>query len=150
MISLKPENLARRWRIVWHFQIFLMATDLFLFIRDVLYAHIRQHKKILCCTNNCCVNKKKCFTWKLTLRNKIIWATKKYAVATKKIMWHPKEDSCCLSMFKGLRVYKKWFLFHINPCWIDWKCFVSHKKYFDLTARQTFIQCTELANRDVL
>ena len=40
------------------FQIFLMAAHLFLFIHDVPYAHIRQHKKILCCTKNCCVNKK--------------------------------------------------------------------------------------------
>ena len=28
------------------------------FIRDVLYAHNRQHKKILCCTKNYCVIKK--------------------------------------------------------------------------------------------
>ena len=99
MISLKLENLARMWRIAWRFQIFLIATDLFLFIRDAVYAHIRQYKKILCCTNNCCVHKKKCFIWKLTLRNKIMWATKKYVVATKKKVWHPKQDSCCLNMF---------------------------------------------------
>ena len=28
-----------------------------------------------------------------------MWVTKKYVVATKKIMWHPKEDSCWLNMF---------------------------------------------------
>ena len=28
-----------------------------------------------------------------------MWVTKKYVVATKKIMWHPKEDSCWLIMF---------------------------------------------------
>ena len=72
LISLKQENLARRWRTAWRFQIFLMASHLFLFIRDVLYAHTRQHKKILCCTKSCCVNKKKYFTQKLTLCNKII------------------------------------------------------------------------------
>ena len=50
------------------------------------------HKQLLC-------QQKKCFTWKLLLRNKIMWATKKCVVATKKIMRHPTEDSCCLNMF---------------------------------------------------
>ena len=36
--------------------------------------------------------------------------TKKYFVATKKIMWHPKEDSRWLNMFsvaKGIHIYKE-------------------------------------------
>ena len=48
LISLKLKNLARRWITAWRFQIFLMATHLFVFIHDVLYAH-RQHKNMLCC-----------------------------------------------------------------------------------------------------
>ena len=37
---------------------FLNGYTSVLFIHNVLYAHFRQHKKILCCTKNCCVNKK--------------------------------------------------------------------------------------------
>ena len=84
LISPKLENLARMWRIAWRFQIFLMATDPFLFIRDVLYAHIRQHKKILRCTNNCCVNKKNvshesycCATKLCELQKNVLWQQKK-------------------------------------------------------------------------
>ena len=59
-----------------------MATHLFLFIHDVLYAHIMYmlHK-------NLCVNKR-IFHIEVTLPTKIMWVTKKYVVATKKIMWH--------------------------------------------------------------
>ena len=39
LISLKLENLGRRWGTAPRFQIFLMVT--YLFIHDVLYAHIR-------------------------------------------------------------------------------------------------------------
>ena len=75
-----------------------MATHLFLFIHD---GHIRQHKKILCCTKTIVSNKRNIWNFyvKLTLRNKIIWVTKIYLMATKKIMWHPKESSRWLNMF---------------------------------------------------
>ena len=28
-----------------------------------------------------------------------MWVTKNHVVVTKKIMWHPKEDSCCQNVF---------------------------------------------------
>ena len=77
------------------------CTSVSLYSRCSFYAHIRKHKKILCCTKNYVSNKKSMWNIyvKLTLRNKIMWITKKYVVATKKNMWHPKEDSCWLNMF---------------------------------------------------
>ena len=61
MISLKLENPARRWRTAWRFQIFLMGTHLFLYINDVLYAHIRQHKQTCVAQKTVASTKKKIF-----------------------------------------------------------------------------------------
>ena len=58
----KARNSSQKVENSMDFQIFLMAAHLFLFIHDVPYAHIRQHKKILCCTKNCCVKQNKYFT----------------------------------------------------------------------------------------
>ena len=65
----------------------------FLFIHDVLYAHIRQHKKILCCTKNCCVNKK-IFHIEVNVAQQNYMSHKKYVVATKKISDTSKKDPC--------------------------------------------------------
>ena len=51
---------------------------MFLFIYDVLYAHIRQHEKILFCTKNC-VKQKKIFHIEVNT------GQQNYIVATKKI-----------------------------------------------------------------
>ena len=45
MISLWLENLARRWRVAWRFQIFLMATDLFLFTQMLFMLTLGSTKK---------------------------------------------------------------------------------------------------------
>ena len=47
---------------------------------------------------NCYVNKKKIFHIEVNVAHKIMWVTKKYVVATKKIRWHPKEDSFWLNV----------------------------------------------------
>ena len=100
LISLKLENLGRRWRTAPRFQIFLMVT--YLFIHDVLYAHIRlDSTKKPCHAQKTVVSTKKYYTWKLTLRNKIMWVKKKYVAATKKIVTLKKRlmltkyVSCC-------------------------------------------------------
>ena len=104
MLHRKGIHIYKKWFLLyiniccaWCFQIFLMATHLFFFIHDVLYAHIRQHKKMLCSTKNCFVNKK-IFRIEVSVATKIIWVTKK-CCGNKEIMWHPKEDSCWLNMF---------------------------------------------------
>ena len=94
----QSELCTERWWTAWRFQIFLIATHLFFFIHDVLYAHIRLHKEILCCTKNCCVNKKNISHRSWCCANKIMWVTKNM-LWRQKIMWHPKEDSCWLNMF---------------------------------------------------
>ena len=72
---------------------FLMATHLFFFIHDILYAHILYvlHKKLLRVAQKTMLWQKKKFHIEVTLRTKIMGVTKKYVVAIKKIMWHPKE-----------------------------------------------------------
>ena len=58
---------------------------------DVIYAHIRQHKKVLYCTKNCCVNKKSIFRIEINVaqqnyvsRKKICCGNKKYYVTPRK------------------------------------------------------------------
>ena len=53
---------------------------------DVIYAHIRQHKKVLYCTKNCCVNKKNIFRIEINVAQQNYVSRKKYGVATKNIM----------------------------------------------------------------
>ena len=54
------------------------------------------------------------------LRNEIMCVKEKYVMATKKIMTPKRRFMvtqyvwCCTE--KGIRVYKKWFLLHINIC----------------------------------
>ena len=116
LISPKLENLARMWRIAWRFQIFLMATDPFLFIRDVLYAHIRQHKKS-CVAQTTVVSTKKMFHMKVIVAQQNYVSYKKMCCGNKKNYVTPnrrlmlskyvqcctekdyvftKNDSCCI------------------------------------------------------
>ena len=94
----QSELCTERWRTAWPFQIFLIATHLLLFIHDVLYAHIRLHKKILCCTKNCCVNKTIVShrSWCCAIK---LCGSQKNMLWRKKELWHLKEDSCWLNMF---------------------------------------------------
>ena len=90
-----------RWRTAWRFQIFLIATHLFLFIHDVLYAHIRLHKKILCCTKTV-VSTKKIFHIEVNVaqqnyvsHKKICCGDKKRYVTPKRRLMLTKYVSCC-------------------------------------------------------
>ena len=81
---------------------FLIATHLFFFIHDVLYAHIRQHKKILCCTKTV-VSTKKIFhievnvaQWNYVRQRKICYGDKKNYDTQKKI----HGDSICLVLHR--------------------------------------------------
>ena len=77
---------------------FFNGCTSYLYREDVLCAHIRQHKKILCCTKSCCVNKK-IFHIEVNVAQQNYVSHKKICCGDKKIMWHPKEDSCWLNMF---------------------------------------------------
>ena len=52
-------------------------------------------KTVTCCTKNYVVSAKKIFHIEVTLHTKIMWVTKKYVVATKKIC-----DSCWVNMLR--------------------------------------------------
>ena len=64
---------------------FLNAYTSVSLFQDDLYAHIRQHKKILCCTKNCFVNKK-IFNIEVNAAQQNYVSHKKYVVATTNIM----------------------------------------------------------------
>ena len=83
----KARKSARRLRTAWHFQIFLMATHLFLFIHDVLVLN----KKL--------ESTKKIFHIEVNIVQQNYVHHKKICCGDKKIMWHLKEDSCWLNMF---------------------------------------------------
>ena len=97
----QSELCMEKWRTAWRFQIFLIATHLFLFIHDVLYAHIRQHKKILCCTKTV-VSTKKIFHIEVNVaqqnyvsHKKICCGDKKRYVTPKRRLMLTKYVSCC-------------------------------------------------------
>ena len=77
---------------------FLRTTHLFLFIHDILYVHIRQHKKILCCTKNYCVNRKN-ISHKVNVTQQNYVSHKKICCGNKKNYVTPKKGSCWLNMF---------------------------------------------------
>ena len=85
MISLKLENKKPEGGEQVGFQIFLMATHVFLFIHAILYAHILYvlHRNLLHVAQKTVVSTKKYFTLKLTPEAKIMPVTKRYVVATK-------------------------------------------------------------------
>ena len=94
---LKLGSVARIWRTEWCFQIFLMAIHLFLFIHDVLYAHIRQHKK--CVAQKSVMSTKKIFYIEVNVAHQYYVSHKKICCGDeKKNMWHPKEDSRWLNV----------------------------------------------------
>ena len=105
MISQKLENRARRWRTAWHFQTFLMTTNLFLLIRDILY--IPCLHSVLAVQKNCYSTKKK-NSHKVMLHTKIVWVTKRCVAETKKC-YTQKRDSCWLNMFSVAQKE--------NTCW---------------------------------
>ena len=70
--NVQSELCTERWRTARRFQIFLIATHLFVFILYVLYAHIRQHKKNFVLHKKLLCQQKKYFTQKLMLHNKIM------------------------------------------------------------------------------
>ena len=104
MISQKLENRARRWRTAWHFQTFLMTTNLFLLIRDILY--IPCLYSVLAVQKNCYSTKKK-NSHKVMLRTKIVESQKDVLRKQKNVT--TKRDSCSLNMFSVAQKE--------NTCW---------------------------------
>ena len=81
--------------------------NLYHFIHDILYVHVlcvllKKPKTVTCCTKNCCVNKNYIYVSRRgDVAHKNYVSHKKYLVATKTIMWQPKEGlmltkcGCC-------------------------------------------------------
>ena len=99
----------------WRFQIFLIITHLFLFIHDILQAHILYvlHKNLFLVAQKAMLCQQK----------KYLWVTKRYAVAIKKIcdtqkrLIFTKHIYCCKE--KEYMLTKKASVVYVNICCID-------------------------------
>ena len=100
MISPKWENLTRRWRTAWCLPIFLMATHLFLFIHDVLYARILYmlHKKCYRVVQKTMLYHKKIIHVEVCRAPKL-WVTKNMLWQQKKLLDSQKRDPCWQNIF---------------------------------------------------
>ena len=90
-----------------------------------------------CCTKNCCVNKK-IFQIEVSVSQQNYVSHKKYVVATKKIMRHPKEDSGWLNVFsvaqKRNPCLQKWVPIAYKSM-LNWLKFCVAEKYFDVVQK---------------
>ena len=73
------------------FQVFLMATHLFLFIHDVLYSHIRQHEKMLRYTKKLLCQQKAIFDIEVNVAHQDYVSLKNTCFGNKKYYVTPKR-----------------------------------------------------------